>query len=276
MTLYNSKAKLVVAMIQDRMQQNDYNISDISRKTGVTRSQIHNWLNGSATNIRESSLNKVAESLNYTLHTTNQGITLQTKNNKQEDNEENMLLELQTQIAELQKDKIRYLEEKIIALEQNKNKKTKNIPLWNDIAYDVQTKQAYKKGRYDTFEKYEMAYYQDFYKHLGYTKSEAEEYWKAQHEFMTAELHERGTNYKAIETMGFMMNLDKTDLSITDPKETQKHFEMAMKNNIVNQLQIYNACYIGKDGKELNAIVSVLFDFTTFSSKSKIKFFTNN
>jgi transcriptional regulator with XRE-family HTH domain len=276
MTLYNSKAKLVVAMIQNRMQQNDYNISDISRKTGVTRSQIHNWLNGSATNIRESSLNKVAESLSYTLHTTNQGITLQTKNNNQEDNEENMLLELQTQIAELQKDKIRYLEEKIIALEKNKNKKTKNIPLWNDIAFDAQTKQVYKKGRYDTFEKYEMVHYQDFYKKLGYSEEEAEKYWKIHKDFMTTEMSSRGTNYNAIETMGFIMNLDKTDFSITDGKETQRHFEMAIKNNIVNQLQIYNACYIGKDGKEYMAICSVLFNFTTFSSKTKIKFFTHN
>jgi len=276
MTLYNSKAKLVVAMIQDRMQQNDYNISDISRKTGVTRSQIHNWLNGSATNIRESSLNKVAESLNYTLHTTNQGITLQTKNNNQEDNEENMLLELQTQIAELQKDKIRYLEEKIIALEKNKNKITKSMPLWNDIEYDVQTKLVYKKGRYDKFEKYEMVFYQDFFKRLGYNKEEAEKYWKIHHKYMTSDVHERATNYKAIETMGFLINPDKTDKSITDPNETQKHFEMAIKHNIVNQLQIYNACYVKKDGSELLAVLSVLFDFVNHQSESKIKFFTNN
>ena len=50
----------------------------------------------------------------------------------------------------------------------------------------------------------------------------------------------------------------------------------AVKNNIVNQLQIYNACYIGKDGSEAHAVISVLFDFVNHQSESKIKFLANN
>jgi len=192
------------------------------------------------------------------------------KDNKKKDNK---MYEFALELAQ---DKILIQQEEINKLKSIIDKKTKqNQPLWNDIQFDVRTTQTYKNGIYDVFEKYEMIHYQDFYKHLGYDKYEAEECWNAHHKFMTSPVDQRGTNYKAIETMGFLINPNKTDTSISNPKETQKHFEMATKNNIINQLQIYNACYIKKDGSEANAIISVLFDFTIRSSKSKIKFLTS-
>jgi hypothetical protein len=192
------------------------------------------------------------------------------KDNKKKDNK---MYEFALELAQ---DKILIQQEEINKLKSIIDKKlNQNQPLWNDIQFDVRTTQTYKKGRYDTFEKYEMVHYQDFYKHLGYNKSEAEKYWKMQHKFMTSDVNERGYNPNFIEPMGFVMKLDKTDKAIMDPKETQSHFEVAIKNNIVSQLQIYNACYIKKDGSEANAIVSVLFDFTIRSSKSKIKFLTS-
>jgi len=190
-------------------------------------------------------------------------------------------IEMYEYVIELQKEKIESQANKILALEKKLSNQPVHltdgkIPSWSDIIFDVKTKQTYKAGRYDTFEKYEMVHYQDFYRKLGYSELEAEKYWKVHYKFMTSDRIERNTNYNVIETMGFKVNPDKTDTSITDPKETQKHFEMAMKNNIVNQLQIYNACYIGKDGSEAHAVISVLFDFVNHQSESKIKFLANN
>jgi len=196
------------------------------------------------------------------------------KDSGPEEKEDTSMHEFAMQLA---KEKIESQANKILALEKQLSNQPVHltngkIPSWSDVIFDVKTKQTYKAGRYDTFEKYEMNGYQDFYKKLGYSELEAEKYWKRQHEFMTLGVSSRGTNYNEIETMGFKMNPDKTDKSITDPKETQRHFEMAIKNNIINQLQVYNSCYVGKDGNEILAIISVLFDFITYQSESKIKF----
>lgn len=240
----------------------------ISEDTGISESSLRYYENGTRTPsiTKWNQLKKYM--VNYTVSVSSLKPTgsVPDQNNK-EKNEMNFIMKL----AE---DKINDQEIEIARLNSiiEEYHNAKEQPLWDDIGYDVQTKQAYKKGRYDKFEKYEMVFYQDFFKYLGYTESEAEEYWKVHHKFMTSPVEQRGTDYNLIDKMGFKINKDKTNASIMDPKQTRRHFEMALRNNIVNQLQIYNACYIKKDGTELLAIVSVLFDFTTNSSKSKIKF----
>ena len=240
----------------------------ISEDTGISESSLRYYESGT----RTPSITKWNDLKNYMVNHTvavssAKPIGGEPNQNNKEKSEMNFVMKLAEEKINSQEMEIARLNS-IIAEHQ----KIKAQPLWDDILYDVITKQSYKSGQYDTFEKYEMVFYQDFYKRLGYNKEETEKYWKMHQKFMTSDRTERNTNYNVIETMGFKVNPDKTDSSITDPKETQKHFEMAMKNNIVNQLQIYNACYIGKDGSELNVIISVLFNFTAFSSESKIKF----
>ena len=69
-----------------------------------------------------------------------------------------------------------------------------------------------------------------------------------------------------------LMNFEKTDAGVTSVEQVTAHFDYAVKNNITTQLQVYNACYYKKDGSELLAILSVLYDFINNSSETKIKF----
>ncbi len=253
--------------IQDSILESGFSITHISKKTGVSRKTIYNVIQGKIPT--EKTKNKIIQGLTKEVDWLN----LKSKGGK-------VTVEAQY-LIDLQSDKIKSQADKILLLEKQLINKPinligGNIPDWSDIEFDVKTRQTYKSGRYDTFEKYQMIGYQDFYKKLGYSELETKKYWKMHHKFMTSERTERKTNYNEIERMGFAVKVDKTDKAITDPKETQRHFEMAIKNNIVSQLQIYNVCYINKDGSEAHAVISVLFDFVNHQSESKIKFLTVN
>ena len=260
------------------LSQTDIPLSVISKKSKVSRATLYNWKTN-ATKVGNKGADKIINVYKDEIHITTKDINVEGSIKIKYGNEGEGL-EAQYIIG-LQKDKIESQANKILFLEKQLTKRPVHltngkIPSWSDIEYDVTTKQSYKSGQYNYFETYEMIHYQDFYKRLGYSEEEAEKYWKTHHKFMTTPVEQRGTNLNLIETMGFMMNLDKTDISVTDPKETKKHMEVAIKNNIVNQLQIYNACYIGKNGNEILAIISVLLDFVTHQSESKIKFLNLN
>ncbi|MAK38066.1 MAG: hypothetical protein CMC15_18035, partial [Flavobacteriaceae bacterium] len=63
MTTYTNKHEAVIAMIKRHMEQNQDTISQLSIDTGIGRQQIHRWLNGSAKNIHNKSLEAVANAL---------------------------------------------------------------------------------------------------------------------------------------------------------------------------------------------------------------------
>lgn len=179
----------------------------------------------------------------------------------------------QLEINGLQKDKIKYLE---MELQRLKDIKANQLPLWDDILFDISTYQVHDDSNCDNFKIYEMNHYHDFYQRLGYTRSEAEKYWKITHRIMT----NRG-NMSTKEQRDYLMdgnampkliNIDKTDMRVTSVEQCTAHFEYAMKHNIATQLQVYNTCYYKKDGSELLAVLSVLYNFTDMASLTKIKF----
>ena len=191
-------------------------------------------------------------------------------NNKQKDSK---MYEFALELAQ---DKIVIQQEEINKLRTIIDKKTKqNQPLWNDIQFDVRTTQTYNDNDYSTFQTYEMKYYQDFYRILGYSKVEAEKLWKIQHDWFTGKGDYTSDSYLDETILGYKINSEKTDNHITDDNETERHFKYNLDCQVVSQLQIYNACYIKKNGEEIMAILSVLFNFLNRSSQTKIKFLTS-
>jgi transcriptional regulator with XRE-family HTH domain len=275
MTVYNKKRDVVVEMIRQQMSYNDYTISDISNKTGIARSQIHNWLNGTAKTIRDSSLGKVAEKLNYKLHTTDQGIKLRYVKDK--GNEESMINQMQQQITELQSEKIKWLEDKIASLENNINNNSislinSNIPNWNTVEFDIRTTQSYEPVNC-LFSKYKMDDYVKFFNYLGYNPSEAQIIWENHRNYMTST--------KTYEKEEFMKNTPfvdviETDELIADQFSTIKFFESNIKANIVSVIQVAKCVYIHKNGSHVLASITVLFDIINYHSESKIKFLNIN
>ena len=151
-----------------------------------------------------------------------------------------------------------------------------SMPLWNDILFDVRTYQTFDDSTCTNFKSYEMKHYQDFYQRLGYSQSEAEKYWRITQKMMinrrgksTKEQRALFTDGKAIPNL---INFEKTDASVTSVEQVSAHFDYAIKHNVTTQLQIYNACYFRKDGSDLLAVLSVLYNFTDMSSTTKIKF----
>ena len=180
-------------------------------------------------------------------------------------------------LIELQQDKIKFLEETNLSQEKEIKFYSKRVtPLWDDILFDVRTKQVYADNTCTNFKIYEMKQYQDFYQRLGYSQSEAEKYWRITQKMM---INREGMSTS--EQRGFfrdgnlipnLINFEKTDTKVTSVEECIAHFKFAIKHNVASQIQIYNACYYKKDGSELLAILSVLYDFINNSSETKIKF----
>ena len=181
--------------------------------------------------------------------------------------------ESQLEINGLQKDKIKYLE---MELQRLKDTKENQLPLWDDISFDVRTYQVFDDTTFTNFKSYDMKHYHDFYQKLGYTSSEAEKYWKITKKMMTNRRDKSTVEQRAFFTdakaIPQLINFEKTDASVTSVEQVQQHFRYAIRHSITSQLQIYNACYYKKDGSELLAVLSVLYNFTDMSSKSKIKF----
>jgi len=196
------------------------------------------------------------------------------KDSGPEEKEDTSMHEFAMQLA---KEKIESQANKILALE----KKLINIPkgsypLWNDILYDFKTKQQYSDSSCTSFKTYDMENYQDFYQRLGYTRSEAEKYWTINHRMMTNRGNMSTEEQRAFlqdgKAMPMLINFEKTDNKVSSVEACVAHFEYAMKYNIASQLQVYNTCYYRKDGSELLAVLSVLYNFTDMTSTTKIKF----
>ncbi len=269
MTLYNKKHDVVIAMIREQMVLNDYTISDISKKTGIARSQIHNWINGTAKKIRDSSLGKVAEKLNYKLHTTDQGIKLEHKRDK--DNEDIMINQMQQQITELQAEKIKWLEEKLEKLEKKNSDKLSNGTFEN-MDYDIITHQTYNVDcdePYKWFTNYEIIRWKYFCEKLGYVGQEAVDV----HNYIQATSRNlkdyKGKNYNVVEK-------DRAKFAIYDHVYTKQFFQNAKLKHFINAVESYHVNYIHKDGSSLPAVIFVYYDIKGDSSVSKIKFLNND
>ena len=245
--------------IQDSILKSGYSITHISKKTNVSRKTIYNIIQGKIPT--EKTKNKILQGLTKEVD----WLSLKNKGGK-------VTVEAQY-LIDLQNDKIKYLE---MELQQLKKIQINNLPLWDDILFDVKTEQVFDDTTCTNFKSYEMKRYQDFYQKLGYTSSEAEKYWRITQKMMInrrgkSTVEQRAMFSDAKEIPKFI-NFEKTDASVTSVEQVSAHFDYAIKHNITTQLQIYNACYFRKDGSDLLAVLSVLYNFTDMSSTTKIKF----
>jgi hypothetical protein len=186
-------------------------------------------------------------------------------------------IEMYEYVIELQKEKIESQADKILLLEkQLVNTPKDGYQLWDNILFDVSTYQVHDDNWSQNFKIYEMNHYHDFYQRLGYTRSEAEKYWKITHRMMTNRIgmstKDQWDFYMDGKAMPKLINVDKTDVRVTSAEQVSAHFDYAIKHNIATQMQVYNTCYFKKDGSDLHAVLSVLYNFTNMSSETKIKF----
>ena len=261
-----------MAMIDKRIQSNEYTISDISRITGIARSQIHNWSNGSATGVRDSSMKKVAETLGYDIQHTPQGIQL-TEDNNQTKEDADMYNETQyrqsQEINQLLREKISFLEEKLNNQPvQNATKTIITTSLWDSIDYDVQTFQTYDSRDFGYFKSYKIIRWQEFFSRLGYHGEEA----KIMHQ-----KHLDSNDYSLQKTDranddNFMLHRDATDEALYDRNSTNKFFRDEKSAQTVSKMTRFNLNYRHKDGGYIPAILHCLFDFDKLTGRSKIKF----
>jgi hypothetical protein len=244
----------------------------ISEDTGISESSLRYYESGT----RIPSITKWNDLKNYMVNHTvavssAKPISGEPDQNNKENNEMNFVMKLAEEKINSQEMEIERLNS--IIAEHNK---IKAQPLWDNILFDVSTYQVHDDNWSQNFKIYEMNHYHDFYQRLGYTRSEAEKYWAITHRMMTNRVNmstkEQWDFYMDGNAMPKLINVDKTDTRLSSVEQVSAHFDYAIKNNIATQLQVYNTCYYKKDGSELLAVLSVLYNFTDMSSETKIKF----
>lgn len=110
MTKYTDRHSAVVAMLTQAINRYGHNMTDLQNKTGITRSQLHRWVNGSAKKIQQKSFHAVAQNLGYAIQNTEDGIEV--THHIQPQGEPEMLQQLKDKerIIALQDEKIQSLE----------------------------------------------------------------------------------------------------------------------------------------------------------------------
>jgi len=262
-----------MAMIEKRISSNEYTISDISRITGIARSQIHNWSNGSATGVRDSSMKKVAETLGYDIQHTPQGIQL-TEDNNQTKEDADMYNETQyrqsQEINQLLREKISFLEEKLNNQPvQNATKTIITTSLWDTIDYDVQTFQTYDSRDFGYFKSYKIIRWQEFFAKLGYHGDEAKVMY--QKHLDSLDIKNKNTD-RADGYKNFLLHHEATDSRLYDRDTSNKFFRDERAAHTVSKMTRFNLNYKHKNGSYIPAILHCLFDFDKLTGISKIKF----
>lgn len=110
MSTYRDKHSAVVYMLEQARNNHGYNMTDLEELTGVTRSQLYRWMNGSAKNIQQKSFQAVAHNLGYVITNAEDGIEV--THHIQTQGEPEMLQHLKDKerIIALQDEKIKNLE----------------------------------------------------------------------------------------------------------------------------------------------------------------------
>ena len=178
MTTYTNKHEAVIAMIKRHMEQNQDTISQLSIDTGIGRQQIHRWLNGSAKNIHNKSLEAVANALGYSVSKTPDGLEISHHNQKGE-------LDMDTRyLIDLQRDKIESQSIEIDKLKEMISEKTSESTHWDNLQFDfiVQLKlkrTGFKFTRVITYVDDMAALAQK----TGYTEDELNGFWAIKKEY---------------------------------------------------------------------------------------------
>jgi len=243
-------------------------ISLISNKSKVSRSSIHRFINGD--NIKDETADKIIFSIENDLK-------IKYDYNLSE-NTEFLNKGLDTNyLISLQKSQIKLLEDKIKHLESDLNnvfteKFSSNNPIWKEINYDVNTYQKYlDDGSFRYFESYKIIEWQDFFAKLGYHGKEGEEVYENHLSFVNKEKY-KNKNYKNV----LIVDQKETSDAFLNLKSTREFFKSATARSVISALETHRVTYLHKDGSQVPAIVSILFNIEDLSSTSKIKFLNSN
>ena len=117
MTLHNNRVSAALHMIAEQK----LNPTDVERICGVNRTQIYRWKAGEVKDMRFDSFTKLADSLGYAVAYKNEQIEI-TPHTKKETGNNNMEEVILKDHIALQKEKIVALEDRILELEEQRNK----------------------------------------------------------------------------------------------------------------------------------------------------------
>lgn len=182
MKKYDSKHLAIVAMIEDQLLHTGTSVTEISSQTNIGRQQIYRWLNGTATNIHDKSLNAVAKAFGKEILKTKEGIQIHHMQQK-EDNQMNLsqhdkYVNILEEANQYQKEKIQRqaveIDELKFALEHKEAESTH----WNMIEFDfyVETKLKMKKMKFSRIIN-EVTNLKTQSQRLGYSVKEMESLW---------------------------------------------------------------------------------------------------
>ena len=141
MTTYTDKHSAVVAMLKQAIDNHGYNMTDLEQKTGITRSQLYRWINGSAKNIQQKSFQAVAHNLGYVINNAEDGIEVIHHIQEPEDimnTQKDTMIDNQQKLINIYESQISQLENKNKMLENSQSQTPESI-LYDQLTWDWMT-----------------------------------------------------------------------------------------------------------------------------------------
>jgi transcriptional regulator with XRE-family HTH domain len=264
--IFNTKSECVYGILNAEKR----NITEISRATGISRSQLTKWKSGKDIEVRIDSIYKLTNHLGLNVHFEPNQITINNTEDNNTNKEGNVNQQLLYEHIDLLKEKVKLLDSHLLDLKRQLREKEKNDrlnnPIWEKIDYDVMTTQVYENSEYRFFESYEIVRHHTFFAKLGYNDIEADLKYKELKNTVSAKSKNSSkTNLKWL----FIKN--NTDDNMLETK-TKEFFLASKEKNMINALEMFKVTYKHKNGNSIPAIINVLYDFKGDSSISKIKF----
>lgn len=268
--IFNTKSECVFGILNAEKR----NITEISRATGISRSQLTKWKSGKDIKVRIDSIYKLTNHLGLTVDFKPDQIKVKNAEDKNTSKGGNMDHEILYEHIDLLKEKIKWQHKSLLDLKQQlketKQNQHTNNPIWEELDYDVMTTQVYETENYAFFESYEIIRYRTFFAKLGYNGIEADEKYKEVKRFVDSRKPKQKDD-----KISWLFIKSKTDDNMLEWEKTKDFFLASKKKNIVNALEMFKVTYRHKNGSCIHAIINVLYDFKGDSSISKIKFITD-
>lgn len=189
MKKYDSKHLAIVAMIEDQLLHTGTSVTEISSQTNIGRQQIYRWLNGTATNIHDKSLNAVAKAFGKEILKTKEGIQIhhiqQKEDNIMNVNQHDKYVNILEEANQYQKEKIERQSLQIDLLKSALHDKEAEATHWDMLKCDyyVETEIYIKNMKFgrSIIKVTELERQSDV---LGYTVSELQTLWDVGTKFM--------------------------------------------------------------------------------------------
>lgn len=266
MKKYESKHLAIVAMIEDQLLHTGTSVTEISSQTNIGRQQIYRWLNGTATNIHDKSLNSVAKAFGKEILKTKEGIQIHHMQQK-EDNQMNLsqhdkYVNILEEANQYQKEKIERQAVEIKSLKIALEHKEAESTHWNMLKFDfyIETKLDFKNM---TFARTinEVTNLEKQSEKLGYTVDELKSLWDV------------GVKHKHNEDLPIRRILDKETLKdINEKTKTFPSIFTTLKAIVGHHYIPMPVIYLHKDGSKVPAICYNKVNWQSMTVQTKVEY----